>query len=178
MRADTGRIAAGLLVILGGVAAGRLIEPSRSDALHAQGRASAIQSAGGGAGPLAAPDAKDPANAKADLSPKPAVRALTADEEAKQFWLPPGYRLEPVLSDPLIDSPGQITFDGNGRMFLVELRGYEQTPDGVDSLVPTGRISTHEDRDGDGTFEHHTVFIDRLLFPRFAMCRFSVSRGL
>src|SRR6188474_826315 len=76
--------------------------------LHAQGRATPIQSAEGGAGPMAAPDAKDPANAKADLSPKPAVRALTADEEAKQFWLPPGYRLEPVLSDPLIDSPGQI----------------------------------------------------------------------
>jgi len=165
----TPRIAAGLVVILGGFVAGRLIGPSRSDALHAQGRASAIQSAGGGAGPLAAPDAKDPANAKADLSPRPPVRALTPDEEAKQFWLPPGYRLEPVLSDPLIDSPGQITFDGNGRMFLVELRGYEQTPDGVDSLVPTGRISTHEDRDGDGTFEHHTVFVDRLLFPRFAM---------
>jgi mono/diheme cytochrome c family protein/glucose/arabinose dehydrogenase len=163
------RIAAGLVVILGGIVAGRLIEPSQPDTLHAQGRASTIQSAGGGAGPLAAPDAKDPANAKADLSPKPAVRALTPDEEARQFWLPPGYRLEPVLSDPLIDSPGQITFDGNGRMFLVELRGYEQTPDGVDSLVPTGRISAHEDRDGDGTFEHHTVFVDRLLFPRFAM---------
>jgi mono/diheme cytochrome c family protein/glucose/arabinose dehydrogenase len=139
------------------------------DALHAQGRASAIQSAGGGKGPLAAPDANDPANAKADLSPRPPVRPLTADEQAKQFWLPAGYRLEPVLSDPLIDSPGQITFDGNGRMFLVELRGYEQTPDGVDSLTPTGRISAHEDRDGDGTFEHHTVFVDGLLFPRFAM---------
>jgi mono/diheme cytochrome c family protein/glucose/arabinose dehydrogenase len=163
------RVAAGFVVLLGGLAAARLIEPSRSNELHAQGRPSAIQSAGGGAGPLAAPDAKDPANAKADLSPKPPVRALTPDEQAKQFWLPPGYRLEPVLSDPLIDSPGQITFDGNGRMFLVELRGYEQTPDGVDSLVPTGRISTHEDRDGDGTFEHHTVFVDRLLFPRFAM---------
>lgn len=137
--------------------------------LGAQGRASAIQSAGGGAGPMAAPDAKDPANAKADLSPRPPVRALTPDEQAKQFWLPPGYRIEPALADPLIDSPGQITFDGNGRMFVVELRGYEQTADGVDSIVPTGRISTHEDRDGDGTFEHHTVFVDKLLFPRFAM---------
>ena len=97
------------------------------------------------------------------------MRPLSPDEQAKQFWLPPGYRLEPVLSDPLIDSPGQITFDGNGRMFVVELRGYVQTPDGIDSLAPTGRISAHEDRDGDGTFEHHTVFVDGLLFPRFAM---------
>lgn len=137
--------------------------------LHAQGRATPIQSAEGGAGPMAAPDAKDPANARADLSPKPPVLALTPEEQAKRFWLAPGYRMEPVLSDPAIDSPGQVTFDGNGRMFVVELRGYEQTPDGVDSIVPTGRISAHADRDGDGTFEHHTVFVDGLLFPRFAM---------
>src|SRR5688572_687222 len=137
--------------------------------LHAQGRATPIQSAEGGAGPMAAPDAKDPANAKADLSPKPPVLALTPGEQAKRFWLAPGYRMEHVLSDPAIDSPGQVTFDGNGRMFVVELRGYEQTPDGVDSIVPTGRISAHADRDGDGTFEHHTVFVDGLLFPRFAM---------
>ena len=163
------QIASGVVVILAALVFDRRIDLSRPLALHAQGRASAIQSAGGGAGPLAAPDAKDPANAKADLSPRPPVRALTPDEQAKQFWLPAGYRMEPVLSDPLIDSPGQVTFDGNGRMFLLELRGYEQTPDGIDALVPTGRISTHEDRDGDGTFEHHTVFVDRLLFPRFAM---------
>ncbi len=134
----------------------------------AQGRASAIQTPGGGKGPGAAPEASDPANATADLSPKPPVKPLSPDEQAQQFWLPAGYRMEPVLADPLIDSPGQVTFDGNGRMFVVELRGYEQT-DGVDSLAQTGRISAHEDRDGDGTFEHHTVFVDKLMFPRFAM---------
>jgi mono/diheme cytochrome c family protein/glucose/arabinose dehydrogenase len=149
--------------------AGGLSERPVVGPLHAQGRASPIQSAGGGKGAAAAPEASDPANAKADLSPRPPVRALSADEQAKQFWLPAGYRLEPVLSDPLIDSPGQVTFDGNGRMFVVELRGYVQTPDGVDSLAQTGRISAHEDRDGDGRFERHTVFVDNLLFPRFAM---------
>ena len=107
--------------------------------LAAQGRPSPIQTAGGGKGPGAAPDANDPANANADLSPRPPVRPLAPDEQAKQFWLPAGYRMEPVLSDPLIDSPGQVTFDGNGRMFVVELRGYVQTPDGIDTLVPTGR---------------------------------------
>ena len=137
--------------------------------LSAQGRPSPIQTAGGGKGPGAAPDANDPANAKADLSPRPPVRPLTPEDQAKHFWLPAGYRMEPVLADPIIDSPGQVTFDGNGRMFVVELRGYVQTPEGVDTLAPIGRISTHEDRDGDGTFEHHTVFVDKLLFPRFAM---------
>ena len=92
----------------------------------------AIQTPTGGRGPGAAPDAGDPANANADLSPKPPVVALTPAEQVTRFRLPPGYRLEPVLSDPLIDSPAHITFDGNGRMFVVELRGYEQTPDGID----------------------------------------------
>ena len=49
-----------------------------------------------------------------------------------------------------IEDPGQIAFDGNGRMFLVELRGYYQTPDGIDRIPPVGRISLHEDRDSDG----------------------------
>ena len=170
MRMKRQHAIAAAIAALSTLTAGRWSDPAPfTGIVSAQGRASAIQSAGGGAGPSAAPDAKDPANAKADLSSRPPVRPLTPDEQAKQFWVPPGYRLEPVLADPVIDSPGQVTFDGNGRMFVVELRGYEQTPDGVDSLAPTGRISAHEDRDGDGTFEHHTVFVDGLLFPRFAM---------
>ena len=138
------------------------------DALRAQGRASPIQTPGGGRGPGAAPDANDPANANADLSPKPPVKPLAPEDQARQFWLPAGYRMVPVLADPVIESPGQVTFDGNGRMFVLEMRGYEQTPDGIDSLVPTGRISVHEDRDGDGSYERHGVFVDGLLFPRCA----------
>jgi mono/diheme cytochrome c family protein len=127
----------------------------------------AIQTPGGGRGPGAAPEAKDPANAAADLSPKPPVLPLPPTEQVKRFWLPPGYRIEPVLSEPIVDNPAQIAFDGNGRMFVVELRGYFQTPEGIDLIPPVGRISMHEDRDGDGTYERHSVFIDKMVFPRF-----------
>jgi mono/diheme cytochrome c family protein/glucose/arabinose dehydrogenase len=127
----------------------------------------AIQTPGGGRGPGAAPDANDPANANADLSPKPPVVPLTPAEQAARFWLPPGYRMEPLLAEPIVENPAQIAFDGNGRMFVVELRGYVQTPDGIDLIPPIGRISAHRDRDNDGTFEHHTVFVDKLVFPRF-----------
>src|SRR5262245_12878591 len=78
----------------------------------------AIQTPGGGRGPGAAPDAKDPANANADLSPKPPIVALTPAGEAAQLWLPPGYRMEPVLAEPIIEDPAQVAFDGNGRMFV------------------------------------------------------------
>ena len=136
---------------------------------HAQNANRAIQTPGGGRGPGAAPEANDPANANADLSPKPPVLPVTADEQVKRFWLPAGYRLTPIMSEPVIEDPAQIAFDGNGRMFVVELRGYYQTPDGIDLIPPIGRISIHEDRDNDGTYEHHGVFIDKLVFPRFVL---------
>ena len=128
-----------------------------------------IQTPGGGRGPGAAPDANDPANAGADLTPKPPVLPLSPQEEVKRLSLPPGYRMAPVLSDPLIEDPAQIAFDGNGRMFVVELRGYFQTPEGIDLIPPIGRISMHEDRDNDGVFERHSVFVDKLVFPRFVL---------
>lgn len=120
-------------------------------------------------GVVAAPDAADPLNAGADLSPKPPVLPLRPDEQATRFWLPPGYRLEPVLADPVIEDPGQVAFDGDGRMFVLELRGYEQTLDGRDLVPPIGRISVHEDRDDDGVYEHHRVFVDGIVFPRFVL---------
>ena len=94
---------------------------------------------------------------------------MTPDEQVKRFWLPTGYRLTPIMSEPVIEDPAQIAFDGNGRMFVVELRGYYQTPDGIDLIPPIGRISVHEDRDNDGTYEHHAVFVDKLVFPRFVV---------
>jgi mono/diheme cytochrome c family protein/glucose/arabinose dehydrogenase len=102
-----------------------------------------------------------------DFSKKPPVRPLTAAEQQKKFWLPPGFKLEPVLTDPDIEEPAQIAFDGNGRMFVLELRGYMQDADGGGTLDPVGRISLHEDRNSDGVYETHHVFVDKLVFPRF-----------
>ena len=74
-----------------------------------------------------------------------------------------------MLTDPDIKEPGAIAFDGNGRMFVLELRGYMQDADATGELEPVGRISRHEDLDNDGVYERHTVFVDKLVFPRFVM---------
>ena len=104
-----------------------------------------------------------------DFSKKPPVQPLTPAEQAKRFWLPPGFKLEPVLTDPDIEEPAQIAFDGNGRMFVLEIRGYMQDADGGGTLDPVGRISLHEDKNSDGVYETHHVFVDKLVFPRFVM---------
>ena len=104
---------------------------------------------------------------EADFSKKGTVPVLSPADEAKKIWLPPGFKLECVLSDPDIQEPAQIAFDGNGRMFVLEIRGYMQDADAKGELDPVGRISVHEDKDGDGIYETHHVFVDKLVFPRF-----------
>ncbi len=115
------------------------------------------------------PGAGDAANAEADFTPRPPVLPLPPAEQAKQFVLPPGYKIAPVLSDPDIQEPAAIAFDGNGRMLVLELRGYMQDKDAGGQLSPVGRISRHEDVDNDGVYEKHTVFVDKLVFPRFVL---------
>jgi mono/diheme cytochrome c family protein/glucose/arabinose dehydrogenase len=121
----------------------------------------------GGRGGLGGPQENDPANAAADYGPKAPVTPLTPAEEQKRFWLPPGFKMEPVLTDPDIEESAQIAFDGNGRMFVLEIRGYMQDADAAGELDPVGRISMHEDRDNDGKYEKHSIFVDKLIFPRF-----------
>ena len=110
-----------------------------------------------------------PAEPQPDFSPKPPITGVSPAEEQARFLLMPGYRVEPVLTDPVIEEPMQIAFDGNGRMFVLENRGYMQDADANGELDPVGRISVHEDVDNDGRYETHAIFIDRLVFPRFVM---------
>jgi mono/diheme cytochrome c family protein len=102
-----------------------------------------------------------------DFTKQPPVLPKTPEEQLKQFILQPGYRLELVLADPIIQEPTAIAFDGNGRMFVVEDRSYMLDLDMTGQLDPISRISLHVDTDNDGVYDKHTVFVDNLVFPRF-----------
>lgn len=108
-------------------------------------------------------------NAGADFSPKPPITPLSAEEEQKRFILPPGYHMELVLSDPEIVNPTAIAFDGNGRLYVNEMRSYMHDADGSREFEPVSRISVHESTRGDGRFDKHSVFIDNLVLPRFVL---------
>jgi hypothetical protein len=45
---------------------------------------------------------------------------LSPDEALKTFSMPPGYRLELVASEPLIQEPVAIDWDTDGRLWAVE----------------------------------------------------------
>lgn len=104
-----------------------------------------------------------------DLEPKPPVLPVSAEEELKKFLLQPGYMLEPVLTEPQIQQPGAITFDGNGRMYVLELRTYMLNADSKGTLDPVSGISRWEDADNDGVYEKGTMFVDSVVFPRFVL---------
>jgi len=106
---------------------------------------------------------------EADFSPKDPVVGLPPQEQLARFELPPGYRMELALSEPAVEDPMAISFDGNGRMYVLELRTYMRDVEGTGTLLPQSRISFHDDQDGDGVYETHGVFLDDLVFPRFAL---------
>jgi mono/diheme cytochrome c family protein len=104
-----------------------------------------------------------------DLTPKPPVLPVSPEEEEKKFLLPPGYKMEPVLTEPAIEQPAAITFDGNGRMYVLELRSYMLNADSKGTLEPVSGISRWEDVNNDGVYEKGIMFVDSLIFPRFVL---------
>src|SRR5262245_64486779 len=63
-----------------------------------------------------------------------------------------------------------MTFDEDGRMFVVEMRGYPNGGIGEGPPVLPGRVKLLEDRDGDGYYETSSVYVDNLRFPTGATC--------
>jgi hypothetical protein len=98
-----------------------------------------------------------------DLEPKAPVLPLSPAQQAKLFLLPPGYKIEPVLTEPAIQQPAAISFDAAGRMYVLELRTYMLTADSKGELEPTSRISRWEDKNSDGIYETGTTFVDGLV---------------
>ena len=84
----------------------------------------------------------------------------------KTFFLPPGYHVELVASEPMIEEPVLIDLDPQGRLWVVEMLGYMQDIAATTEREPLGRISVLEDTNGDGKMDKKTVFLDRLVLPR------------
>src|SRR5262245_50052105 len=108
--------------------------------------------------PLAALLSAAPPPGKAPAPKSP----LTPQEAQKSFRLAPGLRIELVASEPQIESPAAMAFDEHGKRWVVEMRDYPNGP--APGQPPQSRVKVLEDRDGDGRYEHATVFADKLLF--------------
>lgn len=99
----------------------------------------------------------------------PANPPLAPEAALKTFKLPPGFRIELVAADPLIETPITMQWDADGRLWVVEIPSYMNTPTAEGELNPINRLSVLEDTDGDGKMDKKTVFLDKLVMPR-AVC--------
>ncbi len=124
------------------------------------------------AGVLAMPSARGQTGGAAPpmASVVPAPLALSPQESLAAFKVAPGFRVELVAAEPLVEAPVAITFDPQGRLWVVEMRDY--MPDAGDHRsggvtdTPRGRVVVLEDTDGDGRMDRRTVFLDNLTLPR------------
>lgn len=91
---------------------------------------------------------------------------LSAEDELKTFQLAPGIRVELVASEPMIAHPVALQFDPDGRMWVVEMRGYMPNLEGIGEDKPVGRVSVLTDTNGDGRMDKSTVFLDGIVMPR------------
>src|SRR5947208_2649259 len=82
--------------------------------------------------------------------------------------VPRGFRVEQVTTPDLVSYPMMGTLDERGRLFLCESSGNTLNDEQM-ATHPDYKIRLLEDRDGDGVFDHSSVFADRLTLPAGAV---------
>ncbi len=109
--------------------------------------------------------------------------ALSPTEARSKFRLAEGYEMEKLLADPAISQPLSTAHDSYGRLWVVQYLQYPEPaglrrlsrdnfwrtvydsvplPPGHGGVPGADKITVHEDRDGDGTLETETTFVDGL----------------
>ena len=114
---------------------------------------------------------------------------LSPDQAVASMRPRPGFKVELVAAEPLVQDPIAFEWGADGRLWVVELTDYPLgrvvpgadkparapngeeilTPPGGGRYAPGGRIKVLEDTDGDGRYDKATIFLDGLNFPTGVM---------
>jgi mono/diheme cytochrome c family protein len=117
--------------------------------------------------PLLAAEAPLPEMTEQDRTINTQMRSPA--ETIAAIKLPEGYHLEVIASEPQIISPVVCCWDGNGRMYVAEMRSYMLDINGSKEKETVSRVSRFEDTKGNGVYDKQTVFADNLLLPRMVL---------
>jgi mono/diheme cytochrome c family protein/glucose/arabinose dehydrogenase len=102
-----------------------------------------------------------PADFKVPPSP-----VVPPERSLETFVLKPGFRIELVAAEPLVNRPVDIAWDADGRLWVAEMTRYMPDVDATGEREPLGTIAVLEDTDGDSIMDKRTVFLDGLVLPR------------
>jgi putative membrane-bound dehydrogenase-like protein len=94
---------------------------------------------------------------------KPDSEPLSPEKSLQSLRLPEGYQAAVVAAEPLVLDPVAFDWDGQGRLWVVEMADYPLGLD--DSGAAGGRVRILEDVNGDGVYEKSSVFAAGLNFP-------------
>ncbi|MCA9131587.1 MAG: c-type cytochrome [Planctomycetales bacterium] len=103
----------------------------------------------------------------ADLLGSQAAQPKSPQAALRGIQVPEGYRVELVAAEPLVRDPVALDWGADGRLWVVEMADYPLGLDG--KSTPGGRVRWLEDRDGDGVYDHSTLFLDKLSTPNGIM---------
>lgn len=101
---------------------------------------------------------------KVNMHPDPTPKS--PEEEMKHIYLPAGYHLQLVASEPMVSQPVAIAWDGAGRMYVAEMNTYMTDADGNGQRDEKCKIKLLEDTNGDGVMDKMTVYVENIVLPR------------
>lgn len=101
------------------------------------------------------------------------TEAMSAAEEQTKFRVPPGFTVQLVASEPMINKPINMAFDAKGRLWVTSNTEYpfpaekDRWEDASGTKVKGSRdaIKILEDTNGDGAADKATDFVDGLNIP-------------
>jgi len=115
--------------------------------------------------PLLFPDTLPGEEPVADEKEMPRIPATEPDKVGATFEIRPGFEIKLIAHEPDVVDPIAISFDEDGRMFVIEMRGYSEHREDA-----KGRIRLLTDTNGDGMFDRSTVYADGLKWPTAVIC--------
>ncbi|HTH81592.1 MAG TPA: c-type cytochrome [Mucilaginibacter sp.] len=102
----------------------------------------------------------------ADPNSSPVV---PANESIGKMKLEPGFDIQLIANEPIVSTPVAMTFDKDGRIWVLEMEDYMPDTLGNGETVPSAKVVVIADKNHDGVMDDRKVVVDSLVMPR-ALC--------
>ena len=96
----------------------------------------------------------------------PAVPMISPEESVAKTEIAPGFKLELVAAEPMVEEPVCMAWGPDGELYVAEMHTYMLDVDMKDEDEPISRVVKLVDTNGDGKMDKRTVYLDQIRLPR------------